>query len=95
MKTYGWTAFVAGVPESGGQVRAICAAASIAEVARVAGVSRPSALFQFSETVNSAEMAAARQHPGKMLVTCLTGTPGPFRVVEAGKSWAQLQVVSP
>ena len=59
MKTYGWY----GHRESG-QSREIVAAKSGAAAARLAGVKRPSALFNFSETWNLAETLLAMTEPG-------------------------------
>lgn len=93
LKVYGWITFTPGAPGNGGQVRAVCAAKSAAEVARIAGVRRPSELFNLSDTGNDREIRAATLHPGKILVTPTSARCDHFRIVDGHKPWDQLQVV--
>ena len=67
LKVYGWQSFrreCDPAPNGSRQTREICAAHSMAEVARIAGVNRPQQLFNLGETGNKEELAAATASPG-------------------------------
>jgi hypothetical protein len=59
LQVYGWISF-----RGRTQAREIVAARSQAEVARLAGVSRPGQLFNLSDTGNAPEIAQAMAEPG-------------------------------
>jgi hypothetical protein len=55
------------------QAYAFTAATSRAEVARLAGVSRPSQLFNLGETGNTIECETARARPGVVFLRSMNG----------------------
>lgn len=70
LKVYGWQGWRLAAPrEANGshQTREICAARSMAEVARIAGQRSPRSLFNLCETGNDEECAAALANPGVIL----------------------------
>lgn len=95
MKVYGWTTFVSGAPGNGGQVRAICAARSMAEVARRAGEKSPRALFNLGDTGNEREVALAMAHPGEVLVRPINDWDAPFRVWSKDARWDEMPEATP
>lgn len=95
MKVYGWTTFVSGAPSNGGQVRAICAARSMAEVARRAGEKSPRALFNLGDTGNEREVALAMAHPGEVLMRPVTDWDASFRVWSKGARWDEMPEATP
>jgi hypothetical protein len=71
LKVYGWTGYriEAGNGTHRHQTREICAAYSMAEVARIAGVNRASQLFCLCETGNAKEIERATGKPGVIFWT--------------------------
>ena len=79
MKVYGWLEHLYGEKHAirkdpvfqahHNQVRAIVAAKSKAEVARITGVKRPSQLFNLAETGNAREIEIAMRSPGIVFIT--------------------------
>ncbi len=95
MKIYGWQTFVSGAPRNGGQVRAICAARSMAEVARRAGERNPRALFNLGDTGNEREIALVAAHPDAILVRPINDWNAPYRVWTKGAAWHEMPEVKP
>lgn len=81
LRVYGWTAHFSdenlgkrlGVPEWVAQCRAIVAATSKSEVARLAGAGYPAKLFNLCETGNAVEIGIARAQPGRIFVAPIHG----------------------
>ena len=79
MKVYGWLTHLYGGKHAirrdprmepyHNQVRAIVAARSMAEVARIEGVKRPAQLFNLTETGNAREIEIALRSPGIVFIT--------------------------
>lgn len=91
IKVYGWQTFVSGAPSNGGQVRAICAARSMAEVARRTGAKSPRQLFNLGDTGNEREIALAMAHPDAILVRAISNWDAPFRVWSKGARWDEMK----
>jgi hypothetical protein len=64
VRVYGWQGHRHDAPGNHHQTREICAALSMAAVARVAGVKYTRDLFNLCETGNAAEVAKATSEPG-------------------------------
>lgn len=90
LTVYGWITFCPGAPGNGGQVRAICAARSMAEVARNVGERSPRALFNIGDTGNEREVALAMASLGEVLVRPINDWDAPFRVWSRNVAWKDL-----
>lgn len=67
LKIYGWQGMrreCPAAPNGSRQTREICAAPSMAAVARIMGEKSPRALFNLGETGNGMEIAQAMSEPG-------------------------------
>ena len=64
LKVYGWLGFRRETGTQHGQTREICAAHSMAEVARIVGVRSASRLHNLCETGNRRELEVALAEPG-------------------------------
>lgn len=95
MKVYSWITFVSGAPGNGGEVRAICAARSMAEVARRAGEKSPRVLLNLRTTNNERAVALASAHPGEVLVRPVTDWDASFRVWSKGARWDEMPEATP
>lgn len=85
VKVYGWQGMRHESPGTHRQTREIVAARSKAEVARIAGVKGPNALFNLGETGNAAEIAVATGKPGTIFWRPIDTRDK--RYVEAGQPW--------
>ena len=91
LRVYGWTAAFYLPPDHEmlkdprvrpwhRQQRAIVAATSQKEAARIAGADRPSQLFNLSETGNDIELSVALAEPGVIFVGEATGARKYYRL---------------
>lgn len=81
MKVYGWQGWRNECrPAKNGDhaTRKICAAKSMAAVARAAGVERSTQLFNLTETGDTQEVEAALARPGVVLWRPLDDRDGPY-----------------
>lgn len=63
LRVYGWLSFRAQATNNSRQTREVCAASSKAEVARLAGKTRHTQLFNLCETANPEEVKVALATP--------------------------------
>lgn len=75
----GWRTECPAAPNGGRQTREVCAAHSKAEAARVAGKKWAHQLFNFGETGNEQDIAAAMAQPGVVLWRPLDDRTGEWR----------------
>lgn len=95
LKVFGWQGFRSDSNLPRGMTREIVAAPTQIAAARIAGVKRPGQLFNFCETGNRDEIAAAMAQPGVVMYRGLDDRKTPFKAAPPAASAAPKPTPAP